>query len=236
MLDGGRLRPLEDESPRIGDPCARCRASARRRTRRRSRRRSRSGRPRRVQRPWRSVQSAPLRTRLEQMMQHSDNVLAETIGREIAISSGSAPTFTGAVEAVTRTLQGAGIDTPGVTLQDLSGLSVDDRIPARVLDSILDARRRPGRSGLASDARLPAGRGCHRHAQRPLRHHCSRRSRVGTRENRHTGLVQRACGIRRGRRWPGTDVRTHVERSVRPTKHDPRWTHVAAVLRGCGCR
>ncbi|MGZ0140258.1 D-alanyl-D-alanine carboxypeptidase/D-alanyl-D-alanine endopeptidase [Rhodococcus qingshengii] len=89
--------------------------------------------------PIATVQSAPLSDRLLQMMEHSDNVLAETIGREVAIASGIEASFTGAVDATGKTLQAAGFDYTGVSLHDSSGLSVDDLIPAQVLDRVMTA-------------------------------------------------------------------------------------------------
>jgi serine-type D-Ala-D-Ala carboxypeptidase/endopeptidase (penicillin-binding protein 4) len=89
--------------------------------------------------PLASVESAPLRNRLGQMMEHSDNVLAETIGREIASEVGAEPSFAGATSAIVKVLSDAGFDVGGVALYDASGLSVDDRIPARLLDEILTA-------------------------------------------------------------------------------------------------
>lgn len=47
-----------------------------------------------------SVQSAPLMTRLTQMMNASDNVMAETIGREVARATGRPASFAGSVDAV----------------------------------------------------------------------------------------------------------------------------------------
>jgi D-alanyl-D-alanine carboxypeptidase/D-alanyl-D-alanine-endopeptidase (penicillin-binding protein 4) len=89
--------------------------------------------------PLASVESAPLRNRIGQMMEHSDNVLAETIGREIAAKVGAEPSFAGATAAIVQVLGDAGFDVSGVALYDASGLSVDDRIPARLLDEILTA-------------------------------------------------------------------------------------------------
>ncbi|MBB5913369.1 D-alanyl-D-alanine carboxypeptidase/D-alanyl-D-alanine-endopeptidase (penicillin-binding protein 4) [Nocardia transvalensis] len=83
------------------------------------------------------VQSAPLRDRLQEMMIHSDDVLAETIGREIATVTGNERSFAGAAAATTTALSAAGFDTTGSTLLDNSGLSTDDRIPARLLDRVL---------------------------------------------------------------------------------------------------
>lgn len=136
MLDGGRSIPLEDESPRSAQPALDAgRALAR----------GLGIDPARVTLGTASegadqvasVQSAPLRDRLGQMMGRSDNVLAEAIGREIAIETNASPSFTGAVDSIGQTLFSAGYDLTGMKLHDTSGLSVDDLIPARILDQIL---------------------------------------------------------------------------------------------------
>lgn len=138
MLDGARLDPHVDESPRSGTPAldaGRALAAAfgvppDRVT---------AGRAPSGAAPLASVESAPLRVRLEQMMSHSDNVLAEAVGREVAIKVGADPSFAGVDEAIGTVLGNAGFDLAGVDLHDASGLSVDGRIPARVLDQILTA-------------------------------------------------------------------------------------------------
>lgn len=89
--------------------------------------------------PVASVLSAPLRDRLGQMMRRSDNVLAETIAREVAVAKNSEASFTGATDAIGKTLYDAGFKTDGLTLHDGSGLSVDDRVPARLQADILTA-------------------------------------------------------------------------------------------------
>lgn len=138
MLDGGRLNPLVDESPRTNTPAldaGRALAAAL------------GVDPNAVAsgiaapgaRQIAAVQSAPLRDRLRQMMEHSDNVLAEAIGREIAMKTGAEPSFAGATASIAQTLFSAGFDLTGLELHDASGLSVDDRIAPRTLDQILVA-------------------------------------------------------------------------------------------------
>jgi serine-type D-Ala-D-Ala carboxypeptidase/endopeptidase (penicillin-binding protein 4) len=90
-----------------------------------------------------AVQSAPLIERLNEMMSVSDNVMAECIAREVAASMHRSLSFTGAVEAVTNRLSLAHIDTSGATLQDSSGLSVDDRLSAKTLDAVVQAAAGP---------------------------------------------------------------------------------------------
>lgn len=136
MIDGGRLNPLEDESPRSAAPALDAgRVLAR----------ALGIDPAKVTlgvappaaSTVASVESAPLRDRLRQMMEHSDNVLAEAIGREVAMKVGTDASFTGAVAAIGQTLFAAGFDMDGLALHDASGLSVDDRVTASLLDQIL---------------------------------------------------------------------------------------------------
>ncbi|CAN5654533.1 D-alanyl-D-alanine carboxypeptidase/D-alanyl-D-alanine-endopeptidase [soil metagenome] len=97
-----------------------------------------------------SVQSAPLIERLRQMMNASDNVMAETIGREVAAASGRPRSFAGAVDAVLDHLRDAGIDLTGARLLDSSGLSIDDRLTARTLDEVMGAAAGPEQPKLRS--------------------------------------------------------------------------------------
>ncbi|MBI3692290.1 MAG: D-alanyl-D-alanine carboxypeptidase/D-alanyl-D-alanine-endopeptidase, partial [Mycolicibacterium aromaticivorans] len=81
-----------------------------------------------------AVQGAPLMERLRQMMNASDNVMAESIAREVAKAGGRPMSFAGAVDAITTKLSGAGVDMAGATLFDSGGLSVLDRLTAKSLD------------------------------------------------------------------------------------------------------
>jgi D-alanyl-D-alanine carboxypeptidase/D-alanyl-D-alanine-endopeptidase (penicillin-binding protein 4) len=85
------------------------------------------------------VQSPPLIERLRQLMNESDNVMAESTGREVAAATNRPESFDGAVQAVLAQLRTAGIDTTGATLFDSSGLSVNDRLTALTLDGVVNA-------------------------------------------------------------------------------------------------
>jgi D-alanyl-D-alanine carboxypeptidase/D-alanyl-D-alanine-endopeptidase (penicillin-binding protein 4) len=85
------------------------------------------------------VQSPPLIERLRQMMNESDNVMAESIGREVAAHDDKPQSFDGAVQAVLGELDKAKIDTGNARLLDSSGLSVDDRLTAETLDGVVNA-------------------------------------------------------------------------------------------------
>lgn len=89
------------------------------------------------------VQSAPLVTRVHEMMIYSDNVLAESIAREVAISRGLPPTFEGAARAVRDTLAEHGFPLDGAVLSDSSGLSTDNRISPQHLSEVLNSAAGP---------------------------------------------------------------------------------------------
>ncbi len=95
-----------------------------------------------------SVQSPPLIERLREMMNNSDNVMAESIGREVAAEQGKSQSFAGSVRAVLEELEGAKIDTGGSHLVDCSGLSIDDRLTAETLDGTVSAAAGPDHPAL----------------------------------------------------------------------------------------
>lgn len=86
-----------------------------------------------------AVQSPPLIERLREMMNASDNVMAESTAREVAEATGRPQSFDGGVQAVLGELGKAKIDTGGAHLLDSSGLSVDDRLTAETLDGVVNA-------------------------------------------------------------------------------------------------
>ncbi|MGO9031155.1 D-alanyl-D-alanine carboxypeptidase/D-alanyl-D-alanine endopeptidase [Mycobacterium sp.] len=149
MLDAGRIQPATDESRRSVTPAldaGHALASAL------------GIDPRQViianhaalvgARQLAAVQSAPLIERLNEMMSVSDNVMAECIAREVAASMQRSLSFAGAVDAVTNRLNTAHIDTGSATLQDSSGLSVDDRLTAKILDAVVQAAAGPDQPAL----------------------------------------------------------------------------------------
>jgi serine-type D-Ala-D-Ala carboxypeptidase/endopeptidase (penicillin-binding protein 4) len=95
-----------------------------------------------------AVQSATLIDRLGEMMNVSDNVMAECIAREVAAATHRPQSFAGAVDAVTNRLVEANIDIAGGTLVDSSGLSVNDRLTAKTLDDVIEAAAGPGQPAL----------------------------------------------------------------------------------------
>ena len=149
MLDAGRIQPATDESRRSVTPAldaGHALASAL------------GVDPRQVTianhpgpvgaRQLAAVQSAPLIERLNEMMSVSDNVMAECIAREVAASMQRSLSFAGAVDAVTNRLNTAHIDTGSAILQDSSGLSIHDRLTAKILDAVVQAAAGPDQPAL----------------------------------------------------------------------------------------
>lgn len=105
-----------------------------------------------------TVRSAPLSTRLRDMMQHSDNLLAESVGREVAAARDLPQTFDGAAQAVLAALTDAGVPVDGAVLKDCSGMSGDNRLSARILDRLLAlVAGAPGADGGDGDGKDGAG-------------------------------------------------------------------------------
>ncbi|MEJ6550065.1 D-alanyl-D-alanine carboxypeptidase/D-alanyl-D-alanine-endopeptidase [Corynebacterium sp. USCH3] len=89
--------------------------------------------------PLGEVSSAPLGTRIRDMLLHSDNLLAEAVAREVAEARGEEPTFAGAAKATLAALTEEGLDVSTAVLRDNSGMSEDNRLNARILDGIVTA-------------------------------------------------------------------------------------------------
>jgi D-alanyl-D-alanine carboxypeptidase/D-alanyl-D-alanine-endopeptidase (penicillin-binding protein 4) len=83
-----------------------------------------------------SVSSPPLAEMAEQMLQESNNVIAENLARHVAIALGRPATFSGAAGADAAELRRLGITTP-LSLVDGSGLSPDDAIAPTTLIRVL---------------------------------------------------------------------------------------------------
>jgi D-alanyl-D-alanine carboxypeptidase/D-alanyl-D-alanine-endopeptidase (penicillin-binding protein 4) len=99
-----------------------------------------------------AVYSAPVADLVEHMLRSSDNVLAEALAREIALARKGEPSFAGAATQTIAALGQAGFDPTGVVLVDGSGLSTQDRVPARLLGQLLAAAAAP--AGGADDTEL----------------------------------------------------------------------------------
>ncbi|KXO94657.1 D-alanyl-D-alanine carboxypeptidase/D-alanyl-D-alanine endopeptidase [Tsukamurella pulmonis] len=234
MVDAGRIRPGEDYSPRVNDPAlAAGQALA-----------SALGLPPTAvssgtapqgAAQLAAVRSAPLTTRLHDALVHSDNVLAESIGREVAQAAGQPLSFDGSARAVLDTLRTAGFDVGGVELSDVDGLSTLNRIPAKVLDEIVTGAAGTGKPQL-----------------RPLLDLLPVGGATGTLADRYVTVNRPGAGFVRAKTGSLSGVSTlagyvagrdgavftfTLMSSGTPVDvARPAMDAVTAALRGCGCR
>ena len=94
-----------------------------------------------------SVRSAPIGTLVAQMLATSDNVIAESLARQVALAEHRPATFAGAAGAVRQVVRGLGVDI-GAGMRDGSGLAATDRISPETLTRLLRLATRPSRPGL----------------------------------------------------------------------------------------
>ena len=98
-----------------------------------------------------SVSSPPLSAIVDQMLEESNNVIAENLARQVALATGRPASFSGAAAAVIAELRRLGVRT-GLYLVDGSGLSPQDAIAPATLVKVIELA--------TADARLrslPAG-------------------------------------------------------------------------------
>lgn len=95
-----------------------------------------------------TVSSPPVLTLVEQMLTLSDNVLAETLARQVALAAGQPASFAGAAAAVRQQLGVFGLETASLRPADASGLSRDNRLTAGFLTSVLALAARPDQPAL----------------------------------------------------------------------------------------
>lgn len=135
IADGGRLQPLKDYSPRTPTPALDAGKAL-------AADLGVSGAVTPVTAPVgapvvASVKSAPLLTRLGDMIRDSDNILAETVSIEIARATGGQPSLAGGVAAVRNVLTSNGFDLGSTVLHDTSGMSTANLISPDTLDKVL---------------------------------------------------------------------------------------------------
>jgi D-alanyl-D-alanine carboxypeptidase/D-alanyl-D-alanine-endopeptidase (penicillin-binding protein 4) len=86
-----------------------------------------------------SVRSAPLSVLIEQMLQESDNVIAECLARQVAIARHDPVSFTGAAAAIRQVLGATLHVSVGRGMVDGSGLAARDRLTVGTVTSVLAA-------------------------------------------------------------------------------------------------
>jgi D-alanyl-D-alanine carboxypeptidase/D-alanyl-D-alanine-endopeptidase (penicillin-binding protein 4) len=86
--------------------------------------------------PLASVRSAPLSVLVEQMLQASDNVIAEDLARMVAVAEHRPASFVGAAQAIRAAMLKLGVDVGG-GMHDGSGLAASDRLSPVALAGVL---------------------------------------------------------------------------------------------------
>ncbi|MDQ3887565.1 MAG: D-alanyl-D-alanine carboxypeptidase/D-alanyl-D-alanine-endopeptidase [Actinomycetota bacterium] len=248
MLDGARADPGQESAPRSGTPAQDAAAELARRLGA-----DPAGSVVGVAAPDARVlgvvHSPPVDNLVTTVLGASDNVLAETLAREVALATGAQPSFTGAAGAVLGVLARHGFDIASTTLLDGSGLSTGDRVSATLLTGLLATAAAPTKGPAGSPADGPA-----RTAElRPILVALPVAGGTGTLADRYEGP-----GATAGRGWvrakTGTltavnslagivldvDGRLMVfallSNGPDPSIARPRLDGMAAALRSCGCR
>lgn len=142
MLDGGRADPTQDVSPRTSTPALDAGRELAKRLGADGSTVS-AGRAPENAHVLGEVESATVRRMTRTLLQHSDNVLAEALARQVAIDTGHEPSFAGSVKAVREVLTKHGFDLSGTRMLDGSGLSVDDRVTPKLLGELLSTATAP---------------------------------------------------------------------------------------------
>ncbi|MDO4916174.1 MAG: D-alanyl-D-alanine carboxypeptidase/D-alanyl-D-alanine-endopeptidase [Rothia sp. (in: high G+C Gram-positive bacteria)] len=86
-----------------------------------------------------AVESATVAEQAAYMMQESDNMLAEVLGRNAAVAAGRQGSEDAAKKLVRETLEQNGISTEGLAQTDLCGLSMDNQVTNTTLTQITSA-------------------------------------------------------------------------------------------------
>lgn len=140
MLDGGRSDPTVDEVARTGNPAGALLQSFSQRLGATAAGNATAPQGAKV---LGEVRSAPLTELVDNLLQISDNNLAEAVGRQTAIASGAPATFAGAAQTTLNTLAQNGFDVSGVALNDGSGLSTMNKVSPRLLAQLLTVAAAP---------------------------------------------------------------------------------------------
>jgi D-alanyl-D-alanine carboxypeptidase/D-alanyl-D-alanine-endopeptidase (penicillin-binding protein 4) len=83
------------------------------------------------------VESPPILRLVEMMLSDSDNVVAESLARQVALARGEPASYAGAAAAMHAVLTDLGLPAPHSALFDGSGLSRGDKLTASLLSDLL---------------------------------------------------------------------------------------------------
>ncbi|PXY18004.1 D-alanyl-D-alanine carboxypeptidase/D-alanyl-D-alanine endopeptidase [Prauserella flavalba] len=153
MLDGGRSVPGDDGSMRTGRPAEQLAGEFASRLGAQVASTPTTTAPQGA-RVLGEVKSAPLTELVDTALSISDNLLADVIARHVAIAEGAEPSFTGGAQATLDVLSRNGFDVSGVELSDGSGLSLRNKVPAKLLGELLSVAAAPDGKGDPRTAKL----------------------------------------------------------------------------------
>ncbi|WP_157440354.1 D-alanyl-D-alanine carboxypeptidase/D-alanyl-D-alanine endopeptidase [Actinokineospora inagensis] len=142
MLDGGRADPTKAVSPRSANPARTFAEEFAKRIGATVPAKA-TAEPPADAKVLGEIRSAPMVELVDNTLQRSDNVLAEGIAREVAKTAGQPVSFTGAVQAVLKTLGDNGFDVSTLKLNDGSGLSTLNQVSVALLADILRVAAAP---------------------------------------------------------------------------------------------
>jgi D-alanyl-D-alanine carboxypeptidase/D-alanyl-D-alanine-endopeptidase (penicillin-binding protein 4) len=135
MLDGGRTNPNDDHSMRVATPAMSAAKALAQRLGVQAQ--PVVGTAPKNAKVLGEVKSAPLPEMVNDLLQLSDNTLAEAVSRMSAHADGVDQSFAGAAKHTLDVLSRNGFDITGVQLNDSNGLSKLNKIPAKLLNQIL---------------------------------------------------------------------------------------------------
>ncbi|MFC9257612.1 D-alanyl-D-alanine carboxypeptidase/D-alanyl-D-alanine endopeptidase [Amycolatopsis thailandensis] len=140
MADGGRNDPKNDHAPRVANPAAALTQKIAGKLEAQAGGTTTAPKDAKV---LGEVKSQPLTEFANSLLQLSDNLMADVLARQIALAKGGEASFTGGATATMNVLKEAGFDLTGVQINDGSGLSDQNKIPAKVLSEILAVAAAP---------------------------------------------------------------------------------------------
>ncbi|MBB4907206.1 D-alanyl-D-alanine carboxypeptidase/D-alanyl-D-alanine endopeptidase [Actinophytocola algeriensis] len=187
------------------------------------------------------IRSAPVTQLVDNMLNRSENTLADVLAREVAVKAGEEPNFDGASKAMLDILRENGFVVDGVTLRDGSGMSEENKMTARLLAEVLAV------------AASPDGKDPRTAKLRPLLGGLPVAGGSGTLADRYTeGESAAGKGWVRAKTGSLTGINSLagivLDKDNRPlvfafltsgtvsTSARPALDNVTAALRGCGCQ
>jgi len=238
MLDAGRTDPADEYSPRVDEPMLTAARALGRELGVDPGAVSLSPSAVQTGRELGRVPSAPLTERVRSMLVHSDNVLAESVCREVARSRtpDARADFRAGTTAVLGVLGERGVDVSGVRLDDCSGMSGGDRVSASVLTAVLRLASAPGATRELRDLldALPVGGASGTLAGRFTGPSAPGAGWVRAKTGTLTGASALAGTVTSGEGRAMSFA--FLSAGTSPADARPALDRLAAALRDCGCR